>query len=310
MSRRSSLMLSTEEPSAVALHPATVPSTGVSLLTKGSEAEALEFLAARPIHTVIMASFIRDNGLVSERNRGSFHCYRDCHGQLEGVALIGHATLFETQSEAALDAFAQLVHSSDTVHMIMGEQHRVERFWQHFTRVGPVPHQVRRELLFEQRWTMLEQRWPVEVQQSVPGLRLAARDDLDLVMRTHARMAVEEFGLDDPLAVDPIGFPRRCARRIEQGRVWVLIENGSLVFKADIVSETPEAIYLEGVYVEPEKRGQGYGLSCVSQLSRRLLSRAGSICLFVNEQNQKAQAFYRSAGYRLQSYYTTIVVEK
>lgn len=306
-----SSLLSAEEPArAVGLHSVTRTSMGVSLLTKDSEAEVLKFLSARPIHTVIMASFIRDNGLVSELNRGRFYSYRNREGRIEGVALIGHATLFETQSEAALEAFARLVHSSDKVRMIMGEHHRIEQFWQHLYPVGQVPHQVRRELLFEQRWWMLEQRWPVEVQNSVRGLRLAAHDDLDLVMTTHARMAVEEFGLDDPIAADPEGFRRRCARRIDHRRVWVLIENGTLVFKADIVSETPGAIYLEGVYVDPQKRGLGYGLRCLSQLSRCLLSRDGSICLFVNEQNREAQTFYRSARYRFHSYYTTIVVQK
>jgi hypothetical protein len=303
MSRRSSLALSTEEPLAGAVCPAMVPCAGVSLLTKGSEPEVLEFLSARPIHTVIIASYIRDNGLASERNRGSFHGYRDCHGRLEGVALIGHATLFETESEAALGAFAQLIRDSKTARMIMGEQHKVERLWRQLRRAGREPHQVRRELLFEQRW-------PVAVQESLPNLRPAVHEDLDAVMTTHARMAVEEFGLDDPIVADPEGFLERCARRIDQGRVWVLIENGSLVFKADIVSETPEAIYLEGIYVDPQKRGQGYGLRCLSHLSRRLLSRAGAICLFVNDQNHEAQDFYRSAGYRLQSYYKTIVVEK
>jgi predicted GNAT family acetyltransferase len=276
---------------------------GVSLLTNGSEAEVLAFLSARPIHTVIMASFIRDNGLESELNRGRFYSYHNREGRMEGVALVGHATLFETRSESALDAFARLVQSSDKVRMIIGEEHKVQRLWEHFIQVGRGPLQVRHELLFEQRW-------PVEARKSVPGLRLATLDDLDLVMTTHARLAVEEFGLDNPIAADPEGFPRRCAGRIDHKRVWVLIENGTLVFKADIVSETPEAIYLEGVYVDPQKRGQGYGLRCLSQLSRGFLPHARPICLFVNERNQIAQALYHSAGYRLQSYYTTIFVEK
>lgn len=281
---------------------------GINLLTRGSEAEALEFLSARPIHSVVMSSFIRDNGLVSDLNRGRFYSFRDHAGRIEGIALVGHATLFEANSDAALAAFARLVHNSDEVHVIMGEDAKVEQFWRHFMVAGSVPHLVGRELLFEQRSTALEQRWR-ETRNTVHGLRLATLEDLSVVMTTHARMACEELGLVDPIVADPKGFPERCARRIHQRRVWVLIENDSLVFKADIVADTPDAIYLEGIYVNPEKRGQGYGLSCLTELSRSLLTRTGSICLLVNERNHKAHTFYHRAGFRVQSHYTTIFLQ-
>lgn len=281
---------------------------GINLLTNGSEAEALEFLSARPIHSVVMSSFIRDNSLVSELNRGRFYSYSNHSGHLEGIALVGHVTLFETNSDAALAAFARLVHNSDKVHVIMGEDAKIEQFWRHFTASSSVPHQVGREMLLEQRSTELDQSG-FETPNTVHGLRLATLEDLNVVMTTHARMACDELGLVDPVVADPKGFPERCARRIQQRRVWVLIENGCLVFKADIVADTPDAIYLEGIYVNPEKRGQGYGLSCLMQLSGSLLRRTGAICLLVNERNQKAYNFYRRAGFRFQSHYTTIFMQ-
>jgi predicted GNAT family acetyltransferase len=281
---------------------------GIDLLTQGSEAEALEFLSARPIHSVVMSSFIRDNGLVSDLNRGRFYSYRDLAGRIEGVALVGHATLFETNSNAALAAFARLVHNSHKVHVIMGEEARVEQFWRHFTMGGSVPHQVGRELLLEQHNTMLEQAWS-ETRKPGLGLRLATLEDLSVVITTHARMAFEELGLVDPIVADPKGFSERCARRIDQRRVWVLIENSSLVFKADVVADTPDAVYLEGIYVNPEKRGQGYGLSCLKELSRSLLKRTRSICLLVNDRNHKAHSFYHRAGFRFKSHYTTIFLQ-
>src|ERR1051326_1593437 len=75
-------------------------------LTGKDEAETLSFLAERPIHTVCMMGMILENGLVSSSNRGDFYACRDAEGQLEGVALIGHATLIEARSDAALEAFA------------------------------------------------------------------------------------------------------------------------------------------------------------------------------------------------------------
>ncbi len=80
----------------------------VEALSEDNKDEILDFLSQRPIHTVCMAGYIRDHGVVSDLNRGTFYGCRDEEGSLEGVALIGHAILLETQSEEALKAFAQL----------------------------------------------------------------------------------------------------------------------------------------------------------------------------------------------------------
>ena len=70
--------------------------------------EVLGFLAERPLYTVMMTGLIRDHGLVSPLNRGSFFGCRDSQGRLKGVALIGHATLIEARTDAALAAFARV----------------------------------------------------------------------------------------------------------------------------------------------------------------------------------------------------------
>ena len=50
----------------------TAQTGNVERLTTNNEAEVLEFLSERPIHTVAMMGFIRDNGIVSPLNRGIF----------------------------------------------------------------------------------------------------------------------------------------------------------------------------------------------------------------------------------------------
>jgi predicted GNAT family acetyltransferase len=273
----------------------------VSLLAAEHEAEVLAFLAERPTHTFILAGFIRDNGMVSPDNRGLFYACRDNSGRLEGVALIGHATLFETRSEAAIAAFARVAQQSPNGHLLLAEQEKVNRFWDYYQEEGQEARLYCRELMFEQRW-------PVEVRPSVDGLRAATLADLDLIVPVHAETAFEESGIN-PLEVDPVGFRQRCARRIEKGRTYVWVEGGKLIFKAEIVTDTPEVVYLEGVWVNPQERGKGYGLRCVSQMTKGLLHRTGAVCLLVNEKNKAAQEFYRRAGYKLVSYYETIFLK-
>jgi predicted GNAT family acetyltransferase len=269
-------------------------------LGNSEQAEVLAFLAERPVHTVIMSSFIRDNGVESPRNRGTFYGWRNARGRLMGVALIGHSLLFEARDDASLRAFAALPCAQ--AHMIMGEHDKVARLWLHHDPDGKHLHQLSHEWL-------LAQRWPVEATGAVRGLRRATQADLDQVLTVHAEMAFAESGVN-PLQVDPVGFRLRTSRRIERGRVWVWFEAGRLIFKTDVVAETAEVIYLEGVYVNPAERGRGHGLRCLSQLSRVLLQRAATVCLLVNEQNLKALALYQRAGFKPLCRYSTIYLPK
>ena len=121
-------------------------------------------------------------------------------------------------------------------------------------------------------------------------------------------MAFEESGVN-PLERDAVGFRLRCARRIEQGRVWVWVEDGRLIFKADVMAYTPQAAYLEGVYTSPAVRNRSHGARCLQEVARQLLQHTRSINLLVNEQNQKAQDFYRRAGFRFTKIYDTIFLQ-
>ena len=274
----------------------------VAKLDAGQESEVLDFLAQRPIHTVGMVGLISDNGLVSSLNRGTFYSCRNSQGQIEGVALIGHATLMETTSDRALEAFAEIAQTCTTTHMIMGEEEAINQFWNHYAEAGQEMRRACRELLFELKW-------PVEARPEVPGLRLATPADLELIMPVQAQMAFDESGVN-PMQRDPEGFRQRCARRIEQGRTWVWVEAGQLMFKAEVVADTSAVIYLEGIWTNTEQRAQGYGLRCMSQLSRLLLNRTKSISVLVNESNTTAHNFYLKAGYKLRGVYDTVFLVK
>lgn len=282
--------------------PATIEHVKVERLANSDAAEVIEFLSQRPIHTVAMMSLIHDNGIVSPLNRGTFYGCRDLKGQLEGVALVGHATLMETVSNRALAALAQVARECPNTHMIMGEKERVADFWSHYSEAG------RKQRLACREW-LVELSWPIEAREPVSGLRPAKPEELDLVMPVQAELALAESGVN-PLEVDPQGFRNRCLRRIEQGRTWVVVENDLLVFKADVISKTPEVIYLEGVWLREDRRNKNIGTRLMSALMRSLLEDTKSICLLVNETNRWAQSFYRKCGFNFRATYETIFLPR
>ena len=271
-------------------------------LTEDDRNEVLAFLAERPVHTVCIAGFIRDNGLVSPHNRGTFYGCRNSEGRLEGVALIGHATLIEARTARAMEEFGLVAQGYQRTHIILGEKDKVEQFWNYYADEGQEMRLACRELLFELRYAM-------QVRAAVEGLRRATLEDLDKIAPVQASMAEEESGTN-PLEVDPEGFRARCARRIEMGRVWLMEEDGRLVFKADIQADTPDVVYLEGVWVNPSERGKGIGRQCLRQLCQDLLVRTKSVCVLVNEENHRAHTFYRMCNFKMRGVYDSIFLQQ
>jgi len=182
--------------------------------------------------------------------------------------------------------------------MIMADPKTIDEFWKSYSFNGHAPRRLCREISFSLNHS------PGKLE-PVSTLRAATIADLPQVLPIHAAMAYEESGID-PSQSDPGGFLMRSRRRIEQRRVWVWIESGELIFKADVIAHTPDAIYLEGIYVCADARRQGYGSRCVADLSRRFLRRTKSISVLVNQERPAAQRFFQTIGFISSGLYDTI----
>lgn len=273
----------------------------VQPLEAGHAGETLEYLEARPVETAYLCGLIRDNGVESAQNRGVFYACRDRAGRLRGVQMIGDALLFASDDASATKALARFARRRRAPRIIRGESGAVEHFWQAYADGQNLPHASSAEQLLVLRET-------VESHEPADGLRPATLEDLTLLVEINAAMLSADGGRN-PLESDPEGFRRRLAQRIERGRVWVWREGALLVFKSDVLAETPRAAYIEGVYVAPERRGRGVGLRCVAQMGSALLERAAAVCLTVRRDNDAAQALYRRAGFRLHCEHTTIYLQ-
>ena len=276
---------------------AVLPVT-TKLLKNNDGAEVLHFLQERAVHNVVMCGFIRDYGIESERNRGSFYGSRDENNRLQGVALIGHATFIDARREIVIPEFARLAQDFPRIHMVLSELELVEQFWRSYAPAGQQLRRRCREILFEMNEAL-------ENVDHVWALQPATSAELHQVAALQASLALQESGVS-PLEKDRSGFLFRCQQRIERHRIWTLIRDGEILFKADIISETPDVIYLEGIYVNPNYRNKGLGSSCLSQLTHQLLHRAQSIVILVNENRPNAQRFFQRAGFVARSVYDTL----
>jgi ribosomal protein S18 acetylase RimI-like enzyme len=183
-------------------------------------------------------------------------------------------------------AFAREVARS-TPRMLIGEARAVTEVWEAASSRLPRPREDR-------------PGQPVfEIRQPPPagdaGLRPATTGDLELLVPACAAAHEQELGVD-PLRRDPDGFRWRTRSQIEEGRSWLWVEDGTILFKAEASAWTPTAVQLQQVWVDPTVRRQGFGARGLRDLCRLLLEHVPVVCLFVRSENGAAIRLYEAIG--------------
>jgi predicted GNAT family acetyltransferase len=87
-----------------------------------------------------------------------------------------------------------------------------------------------------------------------------------------------------------------------------VVKDGDLIFKADVVAQTDDVAYVEGVYVHPEHRGKGVGSDCLGEVGLRLLNEVQNVCLLSNVKFKSVHSSFLKAGFRNTDRCTTLFV--
>ncbi|WP_406455420.1 GNAT family N-acetyltransferase [Streptomyces sp. NBC_00876] len=132
-----------------------------------------------------------------------------------------------------------------------------------------------------------------------PHVRRVRRDEMDVLMPACVAMFTEEVGIS-PLAGDGgLLYQARVAELIGAGRSFARIEDGKVVFKAEIGATTAQACQIQGVWVAPEFRGRGHSETGMAAVLRHALTDVAPIVsLYVNDYNTPARRAYRRIGFR------------
>jgi uncharacterized protein len=182
--------------------------------------------------------------------------------------------------------------------MVIGDERAVDELWEAIRERMPKPRDDR-------------PGQPVYAIDDPPepgdtGLRSARLEDFKLLLPACAAAHEEEIGMN-PLARDPEGFRWRTRSQIEEGRSWLWVEAGTILFKAEASAWTPSAVQIQQVWVDPSARGRGNAQRGMRDLCRRLLERVPTVCLFVRPENAPAIRVYDAIGMkRVRSYRSLI----
>ncbi len=141
-----------------------------------------------------------------------------------------------------------------------------------------------------------------------PLVRVVGLDELDLVYPASVAMFVEEMGVS-PETGGRDAYRARVAHLVSQGRMFARIEDGRVVFKAEIGAVTRDACQIQSVYVDHELRGHGLGLrGMAAVVEATLRDWAPVVSLYVNADNLPARQVYERVGFTRTGSFATVLL--
>ena len=203
---------------------------------------------------------------------------------------------------AALDAFAaRAVAQGRRCATIVGPAEEVEGLWQRLEQHWPRPREIRPG----QPHLQIASAPAITPD---PAVRRTTAADLDALYPACVAMYTEEVGVSPEVGGGASLYRARVAQLISKGWSFARIEDGRVLFKAEVAAATPSACQVQGVYVAPERRGEGLaaaGMAAVVEMA--LAEVAPVVSLYVNEHNMAARRAYARVGFQRSATFTTIM---
>ncbi|MDP9397133.1 MAG: GNAT family N-acetyltransferase [Actinomycetota bacterium] len=252
----------------------------------------LKLLDSDPVQNVFIGARVHAVGLDPWRLGAEVWGY-EVGGRLEAFCHSGANLVPVAAGPAAVQAFAtRALQMPRRCSSIVGPEAAVDALWRRLEPSWGPARDVRRAQ-------------PVLVTSAPPAVapdplvRRVRPDEVDLLMPASIAMFTEEVGIS-PLADGGSSLYRaRVAELVEQGRAFARFEDGRVVFKAEVGAVTPHAGQVQGVWVAPDRRGEGLSVGGMATVVAQTLERiAPLVTLYVNDYNAPARAAYRRVGFR------------
>jgi predicted GNAT family acetyltransferase len=274
---------------------------GVRVLGADDLTEFLALAARDPVVNVFADYRARTTNLEPRWLGGEmWGRYRD--GRLVAACHVG-ANLVPVQCTVDdAEAFAErALTRGRTISTIVGPRVPVDAFWQVVAGDWGRPRDVRPE----QPHLELTGRARVAPD---PMVRPTRRSDLDALYPACVAMYTEEVGISPEYGGGGELYRARVSQLIARGWSFARIEDGQVIFKAEVACVSPYAAQIQGVYVAPAYRGRGLATAGMAAVAEQVLSGiAPVVSLYVNDWNGPARRAYEKAGFVETARFSTIM---
>ena len=261
----------------------------------------MQVLAKNPIAHCFVASRVKGSGLDPWRLGGELWGWSE-DGELVSLLYLGANLVPVDTTTAARTAFAErLRRIGRRCSSIVGPADDVNELWPLIADSwGPT-----REVRAVQPLLVMDGDSAI-----IPdyGVRQVHESELDVLVPACVAMFTEEVGVSPTSGGGGDAYRARILELIRMGRAYARIDNGKVIFKAEIGAIGDGVCQVQGVWVAPEFRGLGLGvpgMASVVALARR--QAAPVVSLYVNDYNTAARRLYERVGFRDAGTLTTIL---
>lgn len=254
---------------------------------------ALDILGREPVQNAFVTSRVQIAGLDPWRLGGEmWGWYAD--GELRSLCYAGANLVPVCAEPDAVRAFADRARRTGRrCSSIVGPAEATGLLWQLLEPSwGPA-----RDVRSCQPLMVMEQ--PSTAVTADPRVRRIRKDEMDLIMPACVAMFTEEVGISPMTGDGGLLYQARVAELVAGGRSFARVQDGKVVFKAEIGAATSRACQIQGVWVAPEFRDRGHsetGMAAVVAYALRDV--APVVSLYVNDFNTAARASYHRVGFR------------
>ncbi|CAN5693323.1 GNAT family N-acetyltransferase [soil metagenome] len=141
-----------------------------------------------------------------------------------------------------------------------------------------------------------------------PFVRRTDRHDMSLLYPACVAMYTEEVGVSPEAGGTGDMYRARVTQLMSRGWSFARFEGGKLVFKAEVACATADVAQIQGVWVPPERRGEGLAISGMAAVVKAVQADiAPTVSLYVNEWNKPARRAYRRVGFRESMRFSTVM---
>jgi predicted GNAT family acetyltransferase len=264
---------------------------GVRVLDERDLDEVLALLRRDPVADAFVAARVEAVGLDAWRLGAEMWGYGD-RGRLESLCYSGANMVPCQATTEAVRAFADRARRQGRrCSSVVGPAPQVLELWRLLK-----PHWGRAREVREAQ-PLLAIYGPPQIDPD-PEVRLVQPDEIDVLMPACIAMFTEEVGVS-PLAGDGGALYRaRVEELIATGKAFARVEDGVVVFKAEIGASTRAACQVQGVWVDPRLRGRGVGTAGMAAVVAAAQSSVAPIVsLYVNDFNLAARRSYEKVGF-------------
>ncbi|MDR3070355.1 MAG: GNAT family N-acetyltransferase [Propionibacteriaceae bacterium] len=250
-----------------------------------------------PVKSVFLASRVETGILV---NGGVGKVFGWPYRQPNSFLHVGTNLAPLSLTGECIPAFVEAVGRRRVSQSIVGESWLVLPFWQELSKRYGLEFSQIREVRAEQPLMALFNEPRVVFNPNVR--RMDWRDFPSYYLASKA-MYSEEVGTVPP----GDSYLSYCRWMVGTGRAFGLVQDGQVVFKADLGSSSGGVGQIQGVWLHPKLRGQGLSAPALAGACRIIQLEYPTISLYVNSFNIRALRLYQALGFTQIGEFATIL---